>query len=86
MDGNETIERLRSQLEEHTTAFVLLYQAAEQDEGACMFGGNYLACHHMAETGSDSFTEQVTADLEDDLVDLEDEDDDDGDGGVLAEQ
>ena len=52
-----------------------------------MYGGNYLACHHMAETGSDSFTEQVTADLEDDLIDLEDEDDDDdGDGGVLAEQ
>jgi len=83
MNGDDCIERLRSQLEEHTTAFVLLYQAAENEEGNCMYGGNYLACHHMAENGQESFTEQVTADCEDDLIDLEDEDEDE-EGDQLA--
>ena len=83
MDGDDCIERLRSQLEEHTTAFVLLYQAAEDEEGYCMYGGNYLACHHMAENGQESFTAQVTADCEDDLLDLEDKDEDE-EGDQLA--
>ena len=80
MNSHEQIERLRSQLTEHTTSFVLLYQPSEDFEGEVAYGGNYLACQQLVSSASDAFMGQVMADCEDDLDEL----DDDDSGDVLA--
>ena len=80
MHSADHVQRLYSQLSEHTTAFVLFYQPSEEEEGLCLYGGNYLACQSMAESACDSFGAQVIADCEDDLDEL----DDDDSGDVLA--
>ena len=83
MNSHEQIERLRSQLTEHTTSFVLLYQTSEDFEGEVAYGGNYLACQELVSSASDAFMGQVMADCEDEL-DCEDEDEDGNDGDILV--